>query len=128
MWHCYCITSLHTQKIVNLLTKQSLYSNSEIQYKTMFWAIFIITQIIRVQQILNAWYIGSKQLKNMLFQLLNNTGCRVCRCVFRRVCRRGSWHYLILMSAAASADASSDAAANYFLKNIRKHSKCWEKG
>ena len=32
------------------------------------------------------------------------------------------------MSAAASADASSDAAANYFLKNIRKHSKCWEKG
>ena len=35
----------------------------------------------------------------------------------RRVCRRGSLHYLILMSAAASADASSEASAAW--KNIK---------
>ena len=99
---------------------QQIWPWNKSNIQTLFRAIFIIKKLIGAHQIEKKWYIYSKQHKIMLFKLKNNTGCRVCRCVFRRVCRRGSWHYLILMYAAASAEAPLDAAANLF---SRKHQK-----
>ena len=72
---------------------QQIWPWNKSNIQTLFRAIFIIKKLNGAHQIENKWYIYSKQHKIMLFKLKNNTGCRVCHCVFRR----GSWHYLNIM-------------------------------